>query len=91
MKTKAILFLVIFASFLVAPTVVTFMDHQVDVSYVFSLAEEENKKSKEVELYAELRNNIFSALDIFKRTFIEYGNLTIKPVYLNLISPPPKL
>ena len=90
MKAKAILFLFIFISFLVIPTVVSIINHQVDVSFVFSLAEEETKKGKEVELFSDYKNNDFPVVDIFKGAFFEYDKLSFNPVYLNLISPPPK-
>lgn len=70
---------------------VSIINHHADLSYVFSLAEEENKKSKEVELYAELQNHPLSIIDIFDDHFVEHGNQSIKPGYLSLISPPPKL
>ena len=91
MKAKAILFLFIFISFLVIPTVVSIINHQVDVSFVFNMAEEETKKAKEVELFSDFKNNDFPGIDILKGAFFEYGNLSFNPVYLNLISPPPKL
>jgi len=75
----------------VIPTAVSIINHQIDVSYVFSLAEEENKKSKEVELYSETKIYPLYSGDIFVQSFVEYGNQLIKAVYLSLIPPPPKL
>lgn len=95
MKTKACLFLFIFISFLVTPTVVSIMNHEVDISYIFSLAEEENKKGekvgKEVELDTGSNSDVFFGNELFKITFFAFFNLSIKAIYLNLISPPPKL
>lgn len=71
------------------------MNHQVDISYIFSLAEEENKKGekagKEVELDKGSNSDLFLENELFKIAFFAFVNLSIKTIYLNLISPPPKL
>lgn len=71
------------------------INNQVDISYVFSLAEEENKTgekvNKEVQLKTEDNSHLFSKNELFKIAFCAFLNSSIKIVYLKLISPPPKL
>lgn len=90
MKTKALIFLFIFASFLVTPTLVCIINDQVDIAYAFSLAEEENKTAKEVKLDTDIGGSFFSIFEAYEITLFAHLNQAIKPVYLNLISPPPK-
>lgn len=90
LKTKALIFLFIFVSFLVTPTLVCVVVDQVNIAYAFSLAEEENKTAKEVDLNNDIERSFLPIYEVSPISFFAHLNLAVKPVYLNLISPPPK-
>lgn len=88
-KRVSIIFSVIFLLFLAVPTIITIVDDTVDVSVVFSNAEEEEqmfqlinsctKTSESQSAFANKKNNL------------GYYFKTYSKPHLNLIYPPPQL
>lgn len=89
----SIILLVIFASFVVTPTVVSMMDCDADISVVFNVSEEENKEretqeDKEIEISQIVDPNYpnieFSGIDY------AFYTLHYTQHYAILNAPPPK-
>ncbi|MFC5625283.1 hypothetical protein [Algoriphagus winogradskyi] len=90
-------FLVILTSLLVVPSViVSAIDEEVDISMVYSFAEEETKEH-EVKVSANLDDYIFSSTYLDERTFselitIKYSNVGYLTAiqHVGIIVPPPE-
>jgi len=85
----SVLFSVIFLLFIAAPTIITMVDDTVDVSIIFSTAEEEEKGFKIV-FSNEKANESDLAFTSIENNLGYYFKNYPKP-HLNLISPPPEL
>ncbi|MGY0391079.1 hypothetical protein ACW5R3_00795 [Bizionia sp. KMM 8389] len=89
-KVIAILFSVLFVTFITAPSIIVAVDDSVDVSMFYSIAEEENENFK-----FPLSNNNHDDFDgVFTTESKEYLGYYFKNYtkpYLNFISPPPDL
>lgn len=90
----SIILLIVFANFIVAPTVISLVDEAADVSSVFSLNEEENKekeseKDKEIKLlgsespYNSFKGISIKTIKLYKKNYSKH--------YLKLHLPPPEL
>ncbi|WOD45130.1 hypothetical protein [Hwangdonia lutea] len=84
----SIFFSIIFIAFIAAPTVITIVDDSVDVSIIFSTAEEEEKGFKIV-FSNEKANESDLAFTSSENNLGYYFKNYPKP-HLNLISPPPE-
>jgi len=90
----SIFFLFAFMVFLSAPTIIAMVDDSVDISLVFSMAEEEENghpKSKSVQdiiLEKQDHEDFISLTE--KEIHLSYYVKNYSKPYLNLISPPPK-
>jgi len=98
MKIFAYFFISVFVAFLAAPTVVTLIERDADVSYVFSMAEEEENHKGEKEGGSNInwkvvpKNfNDFAFFDQKTFSFNFFYLLGSSSVYNKLISPPPEL
>ena len=96
MRLTSILLLIVFTSFLVTPAIISLSGNQADVSTFFSMNEEENSL-KLPKLISEFHvNDSKSSLATIlflkkqKGTFQYYIN-NYKVVFLDVISPPPKM
>lgn len=88
----SLLFLVLIA----APTIITFIDDSIDVSFFYASAEEEekkgNEKNKEFEVLFFENDHVNSdhvSFDVEDN--LEYFFKAYSKPHLNLISPPPKV
>lgn len=87
----SIFFTVLFLAFLTAPAVITMVDDSVDISYFYSITEEEEKGGKiEVLLNRDSINHSDFALPEKAVNEGYYFKKYAKP-HLNLISPPPEI
>ncbi len=95
MKASSIFFLVIFTTFLVTPSVVTYLDGGIDVSWFFNMNEEEKtdtpKLDKEKQQHHEktLLPEAFSENVLNKNTLINTRNHWTT-IYFENDSPPPE-
>ncbi|MGO3706308.1 MAG: hypothetical protein ACTJGD_00585 [Mesonia hippocampi] len=89
----------VFASFIVLPTLVTVIDEEADISYVFNLAEEEenssNSSEKKVGLdhldknfFENTNDSLYLGLEKVSNNFIYL--LHAQQIYFDLLSPPPE-
>lgn len=84
----------VFANFIVAPTVISLMENGADVSLVFNLNEEESKekeseKDTEIKLF-QIENPNDSFMD-FSGKIVEIYKKNYSRHYLKLHLPPPEL
>ncbi|MDY7394620.1 hypothetical protein UMM65_05160 [Aureibaculum sp. 2210JD6-5] len=89
----SIILLVVFANFIIAPTVISLVDDATDISLVFNLNEEENKekeseKDKEIKLF-QIENLNHSFRD-FSGKLYELYKANYSKHYLKLHLPPPE-
>lgn len=92
----SIFFVIIFGLFIVTPTVVTAIKSTIDISYVYSVTEEEQSNSERT--IAENHTKILTKQLSWALGFLEfsesnqntYYNKIWKPVYFDLLSPPPE-
>ncbi|WP_162984892.1 hypothetical protein [Mesonia aquimarina] len=100
MKTLAVIFILLFAAFLITPTAVTLIKHNADVSYVFNFSEEEehtsgssdenNVKENQWKLFSEGEPNfVFTVLN--KKAFQIHYKRSTEIIYFELLSPPPEM
>ncbi|MET2986379.1 hypothetical protein [Aureibaculum conchae] len=89
----SIILLLVFANFIVAPSIISMTDNDIDVSMVFSLNEEE-KKEKESEKDTEIKllhiENPFSSFMEVSVKIIKLCNENYSKHYLKLHLPPPE-
>jgi|SRR5690606_31770860 len=96
LKTKryALFFLIIFSIFLVSPAVVRVIEANVDVSYFFNIAEEENKHSQKEykDVFIGITNKPYDTNALLMRKFslFFYKNNKYPPIDLDENCPPPK-
>ena len=89
----SILFSAIFVLFITAPTIVSLLENNIDMSMFYNIAEEENSKetvkliSLGINTSKEL-HGLFNCLDQ-DNTFNFYLN-TYSELHLDLVSPPPE-
>ncbi len=96
MRFISIFLLIVFASFLVTPAVIGICGHQADVSTFFSMNEEENSaKSPKVisEFHFNDSKSSLVSIQFLKKqkTKFQYYLNNYKMVFLDVVSPPPKL
>ncbi|MGA9639596.1 hypothetical protein [Flavobacterium sp.] len=94
MKHIASLFLFLFITFLLTPTIVTLIEKKCDVSVSYKFSEEEHSYSKEVKVFAynHVSNADFLVLKISKSSLILSENLSKHDnVSAKIFSPPPDL
>jgi len=92
-KKLAYILSFIFISFLVAPSIITIVNDQADISVAFNLDEEENSSKNQVDLefhFAEIRKNEESILFHQKHDDEFHYKERNYLVILNVLSPPPK-
>ncbi|MDD7884771.1 hypothetical protein [Flavivirga sp. 57AJ16] len=89
----SICFSIIFMLFLTTPTITAILDDSIDISFFFSLSEEEEKggkKNKNVEvLFFDLHVNELDFASNETENDLEYYFKKYPKPHLNLISPPP--
>ncbi len=92
MKASVTIVLLLFISFLAAPTIVSLLDDNSDVSVSYSLNEEEIQKELQ-EIKAGPSQFVFSFVGIIKKTSrVTSSNLrTHKNVFGDIFSPPPEI
>ena len=88
-------FSLIFIAFICAPTMVSLVDKNIDVSVFYSLNEDEgesekNEIAKDVELIVIESHNPDDSLIRNKRNVAQSREKTYFQFYINLSSPPPK-
>ncbi|WP_052461143.1 hypothetical protein [Psychroserpens mesophilus] len=91
----ATFFLILFAFLISAPTVILAIDDTADISYFYSITEEEeNNTSKKIsELDVIASDNIINLESLYfsnRGNSLEYRFKTYPKPHLNLISPPPE-
>lgn len=88
----AFLFSFLLLLLVVAPTIIMAVDDSIDVSFIYSISEEEeNKSNKEFEKFVvEIKSDSEDFLDFSKTNNLEYRLKTYSKPLLNLISPPPE-
>lgn len=96
LRLTSIFLLIVFTTFLVTPAVISIAGHQADVSSYFSMNEEENSL-KLPKLISEYQVNdsksSLTAIQFLKKqknNFQYYLN-NYKMVFLDVVSPPPKI
>ncbi|WBX73506.1 hypothetical protein PG913_11815 [Tenacibaculum pacificus] len=95
MKVKiALFFSILFMSLIVAPTIITLIDDNQDISYFFDLTEEEENNTKEglkeLKIYSNIDVNIFFK-KIKKRKNVIFNSKNYTSLYLKISTPPPEL
>ena len=96
MRLISIFLLIVFTSFLVTPAVISICGEQADISSYFSMNEEENslKLPKLMsEYHVNVSNSSLATILLLKKQkdkFQYYLN-NYKMVFLEVVSPPPKL
>lgn len=93
-KNLALLFLTVFLGFLATPSIVTFIDRDVDISTAFTANEEENSSKTELLFEYNLResnpNQVSISFFKVQSAFSFYYKKGYRPIYLEILSPPPK-
>lgn len=91
----SIFFTVVFVAFIGAPTIITLIDNNIDVSMFYASTEEEekgNEKTKDYEkLFFETLETESTFLKNEKEEDLEYMYKNYPKPHLNLIIPPPDL
>lgn len=91
MKTKLLVVLLVFANLIITPTAVMLVNQDADISFVFSINEEENsEKSSTTSEYILDKDLslVFRALEAYEEIKVPYF-LTFKTVHQKIVSPPP--
>lgn len=95
MKKAAFILSIIFISFLLCPTVVLIIDKHTDVSYVFSMTEEEQSKENKLTskfVYSDEHYNQDEMEILAQKKFSCYRiKKDVNLLHLEVISPPPEL
>lgn len=93
MKMLVNIVLFLFVSFLAAPTVVSFIEDDADVSMVYSLTEEElQKELKEVKASPQLELSLMLFEPVYKSSKIKWADLSKhNNVSREICSPPPEI
>ncbi|PKP25480.1 MAG: hypothetical protein CVU03_07695 [Bacteroidetes bacterium HGW-Bacteroidetes-2] len=97
MQSISVFLVYIFLAYLITPTFVTVLKNTADVSFVFSVSEEEQSSSerKLVENHHKILTNLMnSTLDFVllpMAKFSKFFNESLTCIYLNTFSPPPEL
>lgn len=94
MKKIAFFFLVLFTGFLASPTIISYLDEEIDISMAFTANEEENSSKTQLVFeytFHESNSNNFSLHFLQEQSaLIHYYNDAEKLVFLDVLSPPPK-
>lgn len=94
MKIIASFFIVLFLAFIATPSVVTYLDENVDVSLAFTANEEENSPKTEIafEYLIHIDNRHTTSLHFLQEqtAFNHFYKEGYRLVYLDILSPPPK-
>jgi len=96
LRLTSIFLLIVFTSFLVAPAVISICGHQADISSYFSMNEEENSVKLPklmTEYHANDSKSSLATIQFLKKqkNFYQYYLNNYKMVFLDVVSPPPKL
>lgn len=88
------LFLILFLAFISAPTIIHTIDDTIDISFFYSLSEEEERGHQTVKNF-EIITSDFNQSDLIfasksKSNTIGYQYKTYPKPHLNLVSPPPE-
>lgn len=92
-KNFALLFLTIFLGFLATPSIVTFIDKDANIAAAFTANEEENSSKTELVFEYNLKDSHshhFSFSFFKEQKFNFYYKKGYRPIYLDILSPPPK-
>ncbi|WP_343328394.1 hypothetical protein [Polaribacter staleyi] len=95
MKIKiAILFSILFVSVITAPTIISFVDENQDISIFLSLNEEE-EDNYESETFKELKVYPHSSLQVFfrkieRREIVRFTSKDYTSLFPKITTPPPK-
>lgn len=93
MNKIAVFFFIIFAGFIVGPTLVTYIDKNADVSIAFTANEEENSaKNHEVSEFTiqDYKTDMERQFLLSKSSIEHYYQKADQIVFLEVTSPPPK-
>ncbi len=94
MKKIAFFFLVLFAGFLATPTLITYVDENVDISMAFTANEEENSSKTQLVFEYTFHESNPGNLSLHflqeQSALIHYYNEAERLVFLDVLSPPPK-
>jgi len=93
MKTAVSLFLFVFISFLAAPTIISLIKNNTDVSIFYSINEEEIQKDcKELKADLNLHSYVFFEFNIVKnKIIISKNHIKHDSLAEEIFSPPPEL
>lgn len=98
MKVKiALFFFIVFASLLIAPTVISLTDSTKDIAFFIDMNEEEENKGKESVIYSELKiqpleeGNYFIFNGIQKKKNIRFKSKNYTSEFSKNTTPPPEL
>ncbi|MFN2261102.1 MAG: hypothetical protein ABR595_03440 [Psychroflexus sp.] len=91
MKVKLLIVLLVFANLIITPTAVMLVNQDADISFVFSINEEEN--SEKVSTASEYMIDkdlslVFRVLEAYDQVKMPYF-LTFKTIHQKIVSPPP--
>ena len=93
MKKSAFFFLLLFTGFLATPTIVSYVDENVDISMAFTANEEENSSKTQLVFEYTINDSPHNLSLHFlqeQSALIHYYNQAEKLVFLEVLSPPPK-
>lgn len=88
-KTIAILFSILFLTFITAPTIIIAVDNSIDVSIFYSITEEENENLK-LSFTDNGFNGLENLLTLDPKENSGYYSKNYPQPHLNLILPPPE-
>ena len=95
MNRIAFFFFFVFTSFIISPTIVSYIDQSVDVSLAYTANEEENSVKNNVLLEFTLQEqskaDLGSQFLLAKSSIEHYYQIAGEMVFLDVTSPPPKL
>lgn len=94
MNRIAFFFFFIFTSFIISPTIISYIDQSVDVSLAYTANEEENSVKNNVLLEFTIQEHTNSDLGsqflLAKSSIEHYYQIAGEMVFLDVTSPPPR-
>jgi len=95
MNRIAFFFFFVFTSFIISPTIVSYIDQSVDVSLAYTANEEENSVKNntllEFTLQEHANSDLGSQFLLAKSSIEHYYQIAGEMVFLDVTSPPPRL
>jgi|SRR5690606_3908823 len=86
----AVIFVLLFMSLIVAPSIIAVFDNSIDTSIFYSSAEEEEHSKSKIETHFTSNNNdALKDIDLQSSKSFSYQFKNYPKPHLNLISPPP--